>query len=248
MKNSSKSILSSILAMAVLLSATSYGQSSRPEKPSTASIAPVTKQPHGYLVANYTVSDQAGYRQYRKASRPLVAKYKGRTVIYDPSVQTLEGSPQQVIDVVEFPSVADAEQYYRSKEYAPIKKLRMAATKGWVLLASSIPPAKEISGTAGQPHGYQIVNYTINDKATFQKYMDAAGPLSPKFGGGVPIFDMNSKPLEGKPGKIFGVAEFPAPAAADRFYRSREYTAAKKFRIASTQNSITILASSVPNH
>ncbi|WP_185116159.1 DUF1330 domain-containing protein [Chryseobacterium hispalense] len=198
-------------------------------------------------MANYTVDDSVRYLQYRKASEPIIGKYNGKVVIYDADVKTLEGNPQNVIDVVEFPTVGDAEKYYNSEEYAPIKKLRAASTKGWVLLATSTPPSEKISGTAGQSHGYQIVNYTINDQATFQKYMDAAGPLSPKFGGGVPIFDMNCKALEGNPGKIFGVAEFPTPSDANRFYKSPEYTAAKKFRIASTENSITILASFVPN-
>lgn len=246
MKNNSKSILSTFFGMAVVFLATSCGQVSQQDKTATSSSAtPVTEQAHGYLVGNYTISDQAGYLQYRKASEPILAKYNGKTVIFDTNVKTLEGVPHSVIDVNEFPTVADAENYYNSEDYSTIKKLRIASSKGWVLLASSIPPTQGIKGTAGQPHGYQIVNYNIHDKATFQKYMDASGPLSPKFGGGVPIFDMNAKALEGTPGQIFGVAEFPSPADAEKFYNSPEYTSAKKFRIASTENSITLLASSL---
>lgn len=246
MKNNSKSILSTILGTAVVFLATSCGQVSQQDKTATSSSAtPVTEQAHGYLVGNYTIIDQEGYLQYRKASEPILAKYNGKTVIYDANVKTLEGDPNPVIEVTEFPTVCDAEKFYNSQDYAPLKKIRNASTKGWLLLATSIPPAQGIKGIEGQPHGYQIVNYTINDKATFQKYMDASGPLSPKFGGGVPIFDMNSKALEGTPGNIFGVAEFPSPADAEQFYNSPEYTAAKKFRIASTENSITVLASSL---
>lgn len=247
MKNINKSALSSIFGIAILFLVVYCGQNPQQDKTTPTSKPPIEEMAHGYLVANYTVNDQARYLQYRKLSEPIIAKYNGKVVIYDASVKTLEGNPQNVIDVVEFPTAGDAEKYYNSEEYAPIKKIRASSTKGWVLLASSTPPAEKIAGTAGQPHGYQIVNYTINDQATFQKYMDAAGPLSPKFGVGVPIFDMNCKALEGNPGKIFGVAEFPAPADANRFYNSPEYTAAKKFRIASTENSITIFASFIPN-
>ena len=98
---------------------------------------------------------------------------------------------------------------------------------------------------AAQPHGYLVANYTVNDQETYQKYMEAAGPLAPKYNAKVPIFDLNTRALEGNPKTVFGVAEFPSVAEAERFYNSPEYTAARKFRIASTEGSV-LLGSSVP--
>jgi uncharacterized protein (DUF1330 family) len=37
------------------------------------------------------------------------------------------------------------------------------------------------------------------------------------------------------------VAEFPGVAEAERFYNSPEYTAARKFRIASTEGSVVLV-------
>lgn len=111
--------------------------------------------------------------------------------------------------------------------------------------APATTAAPSTTEQAAQPHGYLVANYTVNDQATYQKYMEAAGPLAPKYNGKVIIYDVNSRTLEGNPKTVFGVAEFPSVEEAERFYNSPEYTAARKFRIASTEGS-ALLASSVP--
>ena len=231
----------------------SMSQSPVTKDSATTSVVPSkTKQvalPHGYLVANYSINDKATYQQYIDAVGPLISQYKGKVIMYDANIKTLEGVPKKVIDITEFPSVAEAERFYNSPEYTATKKLRISSTEGWVLVASSTPSATAAETSKQQqtakPHGYQVVNYTINDPETFQKYMDAAGPLAPRFNGTVPIFDLNTKALEGNPKKVFGVAAFPSIGAAERFYNSPEYTAARKFRIASTEGT-TLIAGSIP--
>ncbi len=97
-----------------------------------------------------------------------------------------------------------------------------------------------------QAPGYMIANYTINDQATFQKYMEEAGPLAPKFGGKIIVFNLNATAVEGKPKSVMAIAEFPSLADAQRFYNSPEYTAARKFRIASTEGSVVITEGFIP--
>jgi uncharacterized protein (DUF1330 family) len=96
------------------------------------------------------------------------------------------------------------------------------------------------------PHGYMIANYQINDQATFQRYMEAAGPLAPKYGGKVIVFNLNATAVEGKPKSVMAIAEFPSLAEAQRFYNSPEYTAAKKLRMAATEGSVVITEGYVP--
>jgi uncharacterized protein (DUF1330 family) len=91
-----------------------------------------------------------------------------------------------------------------------------------------------------QPHGYMIANYTIKDQATFQKYMEAAGPLAPRFGGKIIVFNLNATAVEGKPQSVIAIAEFPSLVDAKRFYDSPEYTAARKLRTASTEGSVIL--------
>jgi uncharacterized protein (DUF1330 family) len=97
-----------------------------------------------------------------------------------------------------------------------------------------------------QTPAYLIASYQINDQAVFQRYMDAAGPLAPKYGGKIIVFNLNSTALEGKPKSVMAIAEFPTLADAQRFYNSPEYTAAKKFRIAATEGSLIITEGFVP--
>jgi uncharacterized protein (DUF1330 family) len=222
-----KIIIRAILAITITFGAASY--------------APAL-QPHGYLVANYTVHDQATYQKYMEAAGILASKYNGKVIIYDVNTRTLEGDPKTVISIAEFPTVADAERFYSSPEYTAARKFRIASTEGSVLLAeSALPPA--ITEGATKPRGYMIANYNINNKDIFQKYMDAAGTLAPKYNGAVTLFDFNARTLEGDPGSVIGVAEFPSITDAERFYSSPEYTAARKFRIASTEGSVLLAES-----
>jgi len=96
------------------------------------------------------------------------------------------------------------------------------------------------------PPGYMIANYTIKDQAGYDRYMQAAGPLAPKFGGRIIVFNLNATAVEGEPKMVMAIAEFPSVAAAQRFYNSPEYTAARKFRVASTEGSVIITEGFVP--
>ena len=97
-----------------------------------------------------------------------------------------------------------------------------------------------------QAPGYMIANYDIKDQATFQKYMDAAGSLAPKYNGKVTVFNTNAVAVEGKVKSVMAIAEFPSLADAQRFYNSPEYTTAKKFRIAATEGAVVITEGFVP--
>jgi len=91
-----------------------------------------------------------------------------------------------------------------------------------------------------------IANYAITDQAGYSKYMEAAGPLAPKYGGKIIVFNLNATAVEGKPQTVMAIAEFPNVADAKRFYNSPEYTAARKFRVASTEGSVIITEGFVP--
>jgi uncharacterized protein (DUF1330 family) len=123
-----------------------------------------------------------------------------------------------------------------------MKKLVIGAATAITMAVTSAGHAQDM-----QPHGYMIANYTIKDQATFQKYMDAAGPLAPKFGGKIIVFNLHAKAVEGKPKSVMAIAEFPSLADAQRFYNSPEYTAARKFRIAATEGSVVITEGFVPS-
>lgn len=229
-----KLFISPIFIAALILNST-FSQAQEEIK---SSVNTEINQPvHGYMIANYTIINQHIFKQYMAAAGTLASKYNGKVIIYDVKSKTLEGNPESVMAVAEFPSVLQTMQFYNSSEYTEARKLRIASTRGSVLLAEGMP-----SSSKAIPNGYMIANYTIKDQSIFKKYMAAAGELAPKYNGKVIIYDTKARVLEGKPETIAAVAEFSSVSDAEKFYNSPEYTAAKKFRIAATHGAVSLAA------
>ncbi len=89
----------------------------------------------GYLVVNIEVKDPIKFQEYREKVAPLVAKFGGRYLIRGGELRRLEGNPPlNRLVVLEFPSVAAAEQFYKCAEYQPILKLRLESTRSDTVL------------------------------------------------------------------------------------------------------------------
>jgi uncharacterized protein (DUF1330 family) len=84
-----------------------------------------------YVIGEIEVTDPATYDEYRKQVVATVQKFGGRFVVRGGKVEALEGgwSPQRIV-VLEFPTLADAQRWYRSADYAPLIKLRQKAARG----------------------------------------------------------------------------------------------------------------------
>ena len=90
----------------------------------------------GYLIANLSIHDPKAFEEYRKRVAPLVARFEGRYLVRGGELRTLEGNTSfKRLIVLEFPSLADAQRFYESPEYAPVLKLRLASATGDVVLA-----------------------------------------------------------------------------------------------------------------
>lgn len=108
------------------------------------------------------------------------------------------------------------------------------------LSAISLAQAAGAKHAPTQARGYLIANYDIHDQPTYQKYLDAAVALAPKFKAKVIVYNMKSTGVEGSPKAATVIAEFPTLADAQRFYYSPEYTEVKKMRIASTDGIVVL--------
>jgi len=97
-----------------------------------------TKAIKGYLIANYTIHDHETYNKYVTAASALNSRFKLNPIIYDSNVQVKEGIPELVVAIAEFPSFADAERFYNSKEYQQALQYRLASTTGTVVLAKGL--------------------------------------------------------------------------------------------------------------
>ena len=89
----------------------------------------------GYFVANYTITNQAGYQEYLAAVGPILQAHGSESIIVDRGCEPLEGSPGQVTVVLRFATKAAVEAWYQSPEYQAIKHLRTDNTEGIGVIA-----------------------------------------------------------------------------------------------------------------
>ena len=88
-----------------------------------------------YLIAELEVTDAAKFEEYRKRVPATIEQYGGKYIVRGGKTEALEGgwSPKRMV-VLEFPSLEQAQKWYRSPEYAPLITLRQKGSKGKVIL------------------------------------------------------------------------------------------------------------------
>ena len=88
-----------------------------------------------YVIAEIEVVDPAAYEEYRKQVPAVIAKYGGKFLVRGGKIEPREGgwAPKRIV-VVEFASMAQAQKFYDSPDYAPLIKLRQKASKGKLIL------------------------------------------------------------------------------------------------------------------
>ena len=88
-----------------------------------------------YVIGEIEVTDPAAYEEYRKQVLAVVTKYGGKFLVRGGKVDAKEGgwTPKRIV-LLEFPSMAQAQKWYDSPEYAPLIKLRQKASKGKLIM------------------------------------------------------------------------------------------------------------------
>lgn len=84
----------------------------------------------GYFVANYTITNQAGYQEYLAAVGPILTAHGAEMIVVDRDCEPLEGSAGRVTVVLRFASKAAAKAWYESPEYRAIRHLRTDSSQG----------------------------------------------------------------------------------------------------------------------
>jgi uncharacterized protein (DUF1330 family) len=78
-----------------------------------------------YVIFDIDVHDTDGYQEYRRLGAPTLVRYGGRFLVRGGAAENLEGewAPKRVI-VIEFDTVEQAREWYRSAEYQAAKTIR----------------------------------------------------------------------------------------------------------------------------
>ncbi len=92
-----------------------------------------------YLIVDLTVTDPAGFEEYRKQVPATIAKYGGKYLVRGGQTVRLEGSwePDRII-VLEFPSLDAARRWYDSEEYQGPKALRLRSARADAIFVEGV--------------------------------------------------------------------------------------------------------------
>ena len=92
-----------------------------------------------YVIADIEITDPAAYEEYRSKVPATIAQYGGKYIARGGKVESLEGgwAPKRVA-LLEFPTLTQAQKWYRSPEYAPLIKIRQKASRGRVILVEGL--------------------------------------------------------------------------------------------------------------
>lgn len=92
-----------------------------------------------YLIGQVTITNGESYKAYAEGTGALVASLGGRYLVRGGAMQTLEGSAAgERIVVIEFGSVAEAEAFYTSDDYAPLRKIRQDNSLSNLILVEGV--------------------------------------------------------------------------------------------------------------
>jgi len=89
----------------------------------------------GYFVANYTITNQAQYKEYLAAVGPSLQAHGAERIVVDRDSELLEGSAGQVTVVLRFATKEAAKAWYESPEYQAIRHLRTDSSEGVGVIA-----------------------------------------------------------------------------------------------------------------
>lgn len=92
-----------------------------------------------YIVAHIEVTDPQAFEAYRAAVPKLIEKYGGRYLVRGGAVEVLEGDwkvPRLVI--IAFDDAEQAKAFYNSKDYQEIVPLRLAGSRGDLVVVEGV--------------------------------------------------------------------------------------------------------------
>ena len=92
-----------------------------------------------YLIAHIEVTNPELMEKYRELVPKIVAKYQGKYLVRGGDSEILEGDYfKHRIVLLEFPSRQQANNFYHSEDYAPVKMLRIEAGNNSIVLVEGI--------------------------------------------------------------------------------------------------------------
>ena len=88
-----------------------------------------------YVLAEVEVTNPDGYKEYTAHVPATIARYGGRFLVRGGACEALEGEwPKVRRVIIEFPDMETAKRWWDSPEYGKPKAMRLANSKGRLIL------------------------------------------------------------------------------------------------------------------
>ena len=92
-----------------------------------------------YAILQINITNQENYKEYLNQVTTVVKKHQGDYIVRGGKSEVVLGKwDYQRTVVVRFPSYDLATQWYKSEEYAPIKKIREENSKGNCIIIEGV--------------------------------------------------------------------------------------------------------------
>jgi uncharacterized protein (DUF1330 family) len=93
-----------------------------------------------YVLAEVEVTNPEGYKEYTAHVPATIARYGGRFLVRGGASEALEGDWPRIRRVIlEFPDMETAKRWWNSPEYEKPKAMRLANSKGRLILLEGAP-------------------------------------------------------------------------------------------------------------
>ena len=87
--------------------------------------------PAGYVIAQLKITNPENYKEYIEKVNPIIKKFGGEYLVRAGEFQIFDGETKfPRIIILKFPSYERALEWYNSKEYKPIKQIRLDNAEG----------------------------------------------------------------------------------------------------------------------
>lgn len=93
-----------------------------------------------YLIVDTKLTDPESYEKYKELAKPLIENFGGEYLVRGGKLHIEQDdlwSPSRIV-IVKFQNMKRAKSFLNSKEYQPIKALRMNASKATLTIVEGI--------------------------------------------------------------------------------------------------------------
>jgi uncharacterized protein (DUF1330 family) len=92
-----------------------------------------------YMIVNLQVTDPNSFKEFQERFPPVLERYGGKYLARGGKAERWEGvwEPRRVV-IFEFPSLDHAKRLYESKEYEPLKAIRMRSSKSDLIVVEGL--------------------------------------------------------------------------------------------------------------